>query len=162
MKKLPKISEMEHITSKELGDNLDAILDRVSKEDIALIIDHQDKSYVLCPAHWFEAPGMDHLEMMVKNSVRYAIHNDTDLKETADMVKEFAPSLHRIASVQSSTPSKGVGNSMIMLNGMSWSRFWKELSPTQIRKRRRNRDLLHSGYALWTQECAPLRQPALF
>ncbi len=93
MKKLPKISEMEHITSKELGDNLDAILDRVSKEDIALIIDHQDKSYVLCPAHWFEAPGMDHLEMMVKNSVRYAIHNDTDLKETADMVKEFAPIL---------------------------------------------------------------------
>ena len=29
---------MEHITSKEFGEN----------------IDHEDKSYVLCPARWFE------------------------------------------------------------------------------------------------------------
>lgn len=95
MKQLPKISEMEHITSKELGENLDTILDRVSKEDIALIIDHQVKSYILCPARWFELPGMEHIEVMVKNSVRYAITNDTDLKETAAMVIEFLPALSR-------------------------------------------------------------------
>ena len=47
MRKLPTVSEMEHITSKEFGENMDAILERVSKENIALIIDHEDKSYVL-------------------------------------------------------------------------------------------------------------------
>ena len=47
MKKLPAVSEMEHITSKEFGENMDAILERVAKENIALIIDHDDKSYVL-------------------------------------------------------------------------------------------------------------------
>lgn len=50
MKKLPAVSEMEHITSKEFGENMDAILVRVAKEDVALIIDHAGKSYVLCPA----------------------------------------------------------------------------------------------------------------
>lgn len=40
MKKLPAVSEMEHITSREFGENMDAILERVAKEDVALIIDH--------------------------------------------------------------------------------------------------------------------------
>lgn len=35
MRKLPSVSEMEHITSKEFGENMDAILDRVLKEDTA-------------------------------------------------------------------------------------------------------------------------------
>ena len=94
MKQLPKLSEMEHITSKEFGENLDEILDRITSEDIAMIIDHQGKSYVLCLAHWFELPGMKHIETMIKNAVRYAAAiDDGDLKETADMVKEFAPVL---------------------------------------------------------------------
>ena len=44
MRKLPSLSEMEHITSKEFGENMDAILDRVTDEDIAFIIDHNSKS----------------------------------------------------------------------------------------------------------------------
>ena len=39
MKKLPAVSEMEHITSREFGENMDAILERVAKEDVALIIE---------------------------------------------------------------------------------------------------------------------------
>ena len=39
MRKLPAVSEMEHITSKEFGENMDAILERVAKEDVALIIE---------------------------------------------------------------------------------------------------------------------------
>ena len=66
MKKLPAVSEMEHITSKEFGENMDAILERVAKEDVALIIDHAGKSYVLCPARWFELPELMQLEVMVK------------------------------------------------------------------------------------------------
>ena len=83
MKKLPTVSEMEHITSKEFGENMDAILERVAKEDVALIIDHAGKSYVLCPARWFEVPELTQLEVMVKNAVRYVSEvNDSDLAET--------------------------------------------------------------------------------
>lgn len=35
MRKIPAVSEMEHITSKEFGENMDAILERVAKENIA-------------------------------------------------------------------------------------------------------------------------------
>ena len=66
MKKLPAVSEMEHITSKEFGENMDAILKRVAKEDVTLIIDHAGKSYVLCHARWFEVPELTQLEVMVK------------------------------------------------------------------------------------------------
>ena len=84
MRKLPTVSEMEHITSKEFGENMDAILERVAKENIALIIDHADKSYVLCPARWFEVPELTQLEVMVKNAVRYVSEvDDSDLAETA-------------------------------------------------------------------------------
>ena len=94
MRKIPAVSEMEHITSKEFGENMDAILERVAKENIALIIDHADKSYVLCPARWFEVPELTQLEVMVKNAVRYVSEvNDSDLAETAQTVKELAPIL---------------------------------------------------------------------
>lgn len=94
MKKLPAVSEMEHITSKEFGENMDAILERVAKENFALIIDHADKSYVLCPARWFEVPELTQLEVMVKNAVRYVSEvDDSDLAETAQTVKELAPIL---------------------------------------------------------------------
>ena len=94
MRKLPAVSEMEHITSKEFGANMETILERVAKEDIALIIDHADKSYVLCPARWFEVPELTQLEVMVKNAVRYVSEvDDSDLMETAQTVKELAPVL---------------------------------------------------------------------
>lgn len=94
MRKIPAVSEMEHITSKEFGENMDAILERVAKEDVALIIDHEDKSYVLCPARWFEVPELTQLEVMVKNAVRYVSEvDDSDLAETARTVKELAPIL---------------------------------------------------------------------
>ena len=73
---------------------MDAILERVAKENIALIIDHEDKSYVLCPARWFEGPELTQLEVMVKNAVRYVSEvDDSDLAETAQTVKELAPIL---------------------------------------------------------------------
>ena len=69
MRKLPAVSEMEHITSKEFGENMDAILERVAKENIALIIDHDDKSYVLCPARWFDVPELTQLEVIVMGKI---------------------------------------------------------------------------------------------
>lgn len=94
MKKLPSLTEMEHITSKEFGENMDAILDRITDEDIALIIDHNSKSYVLCPASWFDLRELKHLELMVRNAVRFVVSVDnSDLTETVQMVKDVAPAL---------------------------------------------------------------------
>lgn len=94
MRRLPSVSEMEHITSKEFGEKMDAVLERVSKENIALIIDYEDKSYVLCPARWFELPELKQMEVMVKNAVRYVAEvDDSELAETFQMVEEFAPVL---------------------------------------------------------------------
>lgn len=84
---LPPLSEMEHITSKELGEQFDTILERVNTENIAFVIEHEGKSYVLCPADWFELPDMKHFEMLLKNAVRYAATVDEiDLPETAETV----------------------------------------------------------------------------
>lgn len=92
MRTLPSLSEMEHITSKEFGERMDAVLDRIVAEDIAMIIDHGSNSYVICPASWFELPEMKHVECMLRNAVKYvATVDDTDLNETLDMIREFLP-----------------------------------------------------------------------
>lgn len=96
MRRLPSVSEMEHITAKEFGEKMDAVLERVSKEDIALIIEYEDKSYVLCPARWFELPELKQMEVMVKNAVRYVAEvDDPDLTETLQIVEELAPVLSK-------------------------------------------------------------------
>lgn len=118
MKKLPAVSEMEHITSREFGTNMDAILERVAKEDVALIIDHAGKSYVLCPARWFEVPELTQLEVMVKNAVRYVSEvDDSDLAETAQTVKELAPIL---APACITTLLKIITNRIFVGSGGAW------------------------------------------
>lgn len=93
-RRLPPVSELEHITSKELGDHFDAILERIDKEDIALIIDHESSSYVLCPAAWYEMPEIAHLETTVKNAVRYvAAMDESELSQTGEMVLSLLPYL---------------------------------------------------------------------
>lgn len=77
---------MEHVTSAEFGEKMDAILDRIIADDIAMVIDHNDKSYVICPAHWFDLPDMKHIETLLKNAVRYASNSeDSDREETVEM-----------------------------------------------------------------------------
>ena len=48
------LSQMERISREYLRDNLDAVLDRVVKENIGLVItdDSGNDDLVLCPAHW--------------------------------------------------------------------------------------------------------------
>ena len=96
MKRLPNLSEMEHVTSAEFGEKMDAILDRIIADDIAMVIDHNSKSYVICPAHWFDLPDMKHIETLLKNAVRYAANSeDSDREETVEMVREFLPALSK-------------------------------------------------------------------
>lgn len=94
MKKTPKLSEMEHVTSIEFGMNMNNIMDRVLSEDTGIIIDTEDKSYVLCPANWFEILEMQDIETMIKVAVRYAaVMDDSDIEVIADMLMEVLPTL---------------------------------------------------------------------
>lgn len=87
---------MEHVSSAEFGEKMDAILDRIIADDIAMVIDHNSKSYVICPAHWFDLPDMKHIETLLKNAVRYAANSeDSDGEETVEMVREFLPALSK-------------------------------------------------------------------
>ena len=96
MKRLPDLSDMEHVSSAEFGQKMDAILDRIIADDIAMVIDHNSKSYVICPAHWFDLPDMKHIETLLKNAVRYAANSeDSDREETVEMVREFLPALSK-------------------------------------------------------------------
>ena len=73
---------------------VDLAKSRLSAGRFLSVIDHEDKSYVLCPARWFEGPELTQLEVMVKNAVRYVSEvDDSDLAETAQTVKELAPIL---------------------------------------------------------------------
>ena len=134
MKKLPAVSEMEHITSKEFGENMDAILERVAKEDVALIIDHAGKSYVLCPARWFEVPELTQLEVMVKNAVRYVSEvNDSDLAETARTVKELAPILSPACIT---TLLKIITNRIFVGSGGAWREMKQALEDALTKENR--------------------------
>lgn len=45
---------MPRITRKELGENLDELLEKVEKENIGYVIhDEGEKDLVLCPARWY-------------------------------------------------------------------------------------------------------------
>ena len=134
MKKLPAVSEMEHITSKEFGENMDAILERVAKENIALIIDHAGKSYVLCPAGWFEVPELTQLEVMVKNAVRYVSEvDDSDLAETARTVKELAPILSPACIT---TLLKIITNRIFVGSGDAWCEMKQALEDALTKENR--------------------------
>lgn len=52
--KLPKASELRHITVQEFCDRMDDYFEEINKQDTALIIDSDHHSYVLCPARWFD------------------------------------------------------------------------------------------------------------
>ena len=93
-RKLPPISELEHISSEELGQNLDAVLERIDKEDIALIIDSPASSYVLCPAEWF-IPDRSEMSILLTCSLRYAMGRDTHITSTIQhYILDYLPLLH--------------------------------------------------------------------
>lgn len=51
--KLQPVSEMEHFTSSEFLDQFDVLIDKVSKDQVGIVIEHEGRSCVLCPAEWF-------------------------------------------------------------------------------------------------------------
>ena len=59
-----------------------------------ILPDGYDKSYVLCPANWFQLPNLKQMELMIQNAVRFvASVDDSDLTEIAQIVKDMVSEL---------------------------------------------------------------------
>ena len=77
-----RLADMEHILASELADHLDDYLDRCSAENIGFIVDTDKKSYVLCPARWFDYSYDDDFGVIVNAALRYAIGRHSYLPST--------------------------------------------------------------------------------
>lgn len=75
MTNLPSTENMERISRQELADNLDAVLDRVLRENIGLVITDEGKDdLVICPSSWLEPLYTEEFGSVVNCALRYAMH----------------------------------------------------------------------------------------
>ena len=71
-KTLPSVSDMERMSSEDLCKNFDVVLDRVCEEDTAIIIEHNEKDFILCPAYWF-TPTQEEINTLVVTTAKYIL-----------------------------------------------------------------------------------------
>ena len=76
---LQPIEEMKRISPQELADNLDEILDTVTKENIGFVIEDANgaSDVVLCPAKWFNFCYDEDFGCIINSALRYAIGRHT-------------------------------------------------------------------------------------
>lgn len=75
MTNLPSTENMERISRQELADNLDAVLDRVLRENIGLVITDEGKDdLVICPSSWLDPFHTEDFGSVVNCALRYAMH----------------------------------------------------------------------------------------
>lgn len=69
---------MERISRQHLCDNLDSILETVSRESIGFVITDAGKDdLVLCPASWLSPLASEGFGCIVNSAVRYSLGRDT-------------------------------------------------------------------------------------
>ena len=69
---------MERISRQHLCDNLDSILETVSRENIGFVITDAGKDdLVLCPASWLSPLASEGFGCIVNSAVRYSLGRDT-------------------------------------------------------------------------------------
>ena len=69
---------MERISRQHLCDNLDSILETVSRENIGFVITDAGKDdLVLCPASWLSPLTSEGFGCIVNSAVRYSLGRDT-------------------------------------------------------------------------------------
>ncbi len=84
LKHHPSTAEMKHYSAEEFCADMDAILDTITKEDTAYIIDSEKGQYVICPAHWFDILNIKReSNYLASYTVQYAL---TQNRETAELV----------------------------------------------------------------------------
>lgn len=75
---------MERISRQHLCDNLDSILETVSRENIGFVITDAGKDdLVLCPASWLSPLVSEGFGCIVNSAVRYSIGRDTYMPDVA-------------------------------------------------------------------------------
>ena len=79
----PTTAEMKHYTAEEFCADMDAILETITREDTAYIIDAEKSSYVICPAHWFDLLNRRESNYLATYTVQYALLQN---RETAELV----------------------------------------------------------------------------
>ena len=95
MPRIPTIAEMEHFTAEQFGADMDHILDRVSKENTAFIIDSKEASYVLCPASWIDPVEEVQTADLLRSSLKLAV--SSDLSSQAEVVAAAKPMIQRLS-----------------------------------------------------------------
>ena len=75
---------MERISRQHLCDNLDSILETVSRESIGFVITDAGKDdLVLCPASWLSPLTSEGFGCIVNSAVRYSLGRDTYMPDVA-------------------------------------------------------------------------------
>ena len=75
---------MERISRQHLCDNLDSILETVSRENIGFVITDAGKDdLVLCPASWLSPLVSEGFGCIVNSAVRYSLGRDTYMPDVA-------------------------------------------------------------------------------
>lgn len=82
MTNLPSTENMEHISRQELEDKLDAVLDRVVRENIGLVITDEGKDdLVLCPSFWLDPFHTEDFGSVINCALRSAMHAENKESE---------------------------------------------------------------------------------
>ena len=78
------MENMERISRQHLCDNLDSILETVSRESIGFVITDAGKDdLVLCPASWLSPLVSEGFGCIVNSAVRYSLGRDTYMPDVA-------------------------------------------------------------------------------
>ena len=79
---LQSLESMERISRQALAADLDAVLERVSRENIGLVITDEGKDdLVLCPASWFDFDYVDDFGCVINCALRYAMRTEDEESE---------------------------------------------------------------------------------
>ena len=91
---LQPLESMERISRQTLADDLDAVLERVSRENIGLVITDDGKDdLVLCPASWFNPEYVDDFSCVINCALRYAMRTE---EEESEAVVRYARCHYRL------------------------------------------------------------------
>ena len=65
---LQPLESMERISRQALADDLDTVLERISRENIGLVITEEGKDdLVLCPSSWFNLDYVDDFSCVINS-----------------------------------------------------------------------------------------------
>ena len=79
---LQPLESMERISRQALADDLDTVLERISRENIGLVITEEGKDdLVLCPASWFNLDYVDDFSCVINCALRYAMRTEDEESE---------------------------------------------------------------------------------